>query len=455
MLAIVDSLWARLRSENSRRRYRILLVYLTGQGLVQFTNLLTGFLLLRWLTMENYAQFIVAFTFQLTLGFLTDLGFSGTIVALVGPRGNDPSVIGAYIRSGRHLRNVLLLVLTPVAAVFYVHITRQHHWTVVTSVLLFASVVASIYFSTTVSYFGAPLLIRGRLSHYYRHQLTGALFRILACGALYFSGLLSAWTTSWVNALGFFVIGWLFAREARPFIALPAHPDSKATRQMMQYILPSLPSYLFFALQGQIALFLISFFGQTHSIAEVGALGRIGQLFLLLIGFNAAVIEPFMARLPDKQVLRNYLLIAAAASAVCVPVCCLGFFDPKLFLLLLGPKYASLSRETGWLILSSCVGYLVAVLWTMTAARRWIYWLTTSTNIVLILAAQILFLWRFRMDSTLHAILFGLATNLAYLIAMLFNSVYGFIRGPRIKIEEASSIQQAIQHVVSVEQGIE
>jgi O-antigen/teichoic acid export membrane protein len=445
MLGFPGSLWVWLRSENSRRRIRIILVYLAGQGLVQLTNLLTGFLLLRWLTVDNYAQFIVAFTFQLTLGFLTDLGFSGTIIALVGPRGNDPAVIGSYIRSGRHIRNIMLLCLTPIAAVFYIQIVRQHHWTVSISVLLFASIVAAIYFTGMLSYYGAPLLIHGRLSRYYRHQLTGALFRIIACGALYFAGFLSAWTTSWANALGFFVIGWLYSRESRPFATLPAHPDPKITRQMMQYVLPNLPSFVFFALQGQISLFLISLFGKTRNIAEVGALGRLGQLFLILAGFNAAVIEPFMARLPDKRVLRSYLIIVLIASAICVPICCLGFFDPKLLLLLLGPRYASLQRETGWLVLSSCVGYLVGVLWIMTAARRWIYWTTTWTSIGLILTAQILFLCLFRIDSTLNAILFGLATNAAYLLSVLINSVFGFIRGPKIKIHDTSLQNSAEQ----------
>lgn len=450
MLGFAASLNNWLRSENSLRRFRMLLVYLTGQGIVQLLNLLTGLLLLRWLSVDNYAQFIVAFTFQVTLSLLTDLGFSGTIIALVGPRGGDSAVVGSYIRSGRHLRNVMTACLTPVAAIFYFGIVRQHHWAVSTSVLLFVSIVASIYFSGMVSYYGAPLLIHGRLSHYYRHQLAGAGLRIVVCGVLYLAGGLNAWTTSWVNAVGLLLIGWLNVRGSQPFISLPVHPDSAVTRQMIRYVMPMMPGIIFFGFQGQISLFLISFFGQTRSIAEVGALGRLGQIFILLSGFNGAVIEPFMARLPDHRVLRNYLLIAATAAAICVPICCVGFFEPKLLLLLLGPKYASLQRETGWLVLGSCMGYLVGVLWTMTAARRWIYWTTTWTSIGLILTAQILFLCRFRVDSTLNAILFGLTTNLAYLVATLFNSAYGFVHGPKIKIQE-DALQTSAEQLVNLD----
>ena len=400
-----------------------------GQGLVQLLSLSVGLLLLRWLSISNYAQFSVAFGFQATFGMLTDLGFSGTIIALVGPRGNDPEVVGSYIRSGRHLRNVILVCLTPVAAFVYVGIVRQHHWDLLTSALLFVSIIASINFSGMVSYCAAPLLIRGRLPDIFRNQLAGAAFRIVACAILYLAGGLCAWTTSWVNALGFLLIGWLNAWKSRPFVTLPARPVPGVTRQMMRYVMPNLPSLIFFALQGQVSLFLISFFGQTRSIAEVGALGRLSQIFLLLTGFNAAVIEPFMARLPKERVLRSYLM------------------------LLLGAKYASLQQETGWMELGSCTGYLASVAWTMSAARRWIYWTTSWVNIGLILTTQIVFLSLFKVDSTAHVIYFGAASSAAYLTSTLFNGVYGYIRGPKIEIPEAAAAQQIMEEIAHSEQN--
>jgi hypothetical protein len=74
----------------------------------------------------------------------------------------------------------------------------------------------------------------------------------------------------------------------------------------------------------------------------------------------------------------------------------------------------------------------------MTATRRWIYWTTTWVSGGLILAPQILFLSQFRVDSALKAVLFGLATNSAYLLAVFLNNVFGFIRGPKITIHDTS-----------------
>ena len=382
MLQLARRLSSSLRSDQTQRRLRVLLVYLTGQGLVQIISLSLGLLLLRWLNVDYYAQFSVAFGFQTTLGMLTDLGFAGTIIALVGSRGNDPNIVGAYIRSGRHLRNVMLACLTPVAAVVFVFIARQHHWPLLSSALLFISIVASIYFSGMVSYYGAPMLIRSRLSHYYRHQLAGAAFRIGVCAILYFSHTLNAWTTSWTNAAGFLLIGLLNARESRPFATLPEHHVPDITRQMVRYVMPNLPNIIFYALQGQISLFLISFFGQTRSIAEVGALGRLGQIFILLSGFNGAVIEPYIARLRDDRVLKSFFIVFTGAASICTVICLIGFLEPRFLLLLLGAKYAALQRETGWLVLSSCIGYLATVAWTVCGARRWPCWRQVMSRLV-------------------------------------------------------------------------
>ncbi|WP_257237060.1 hypothetical protein, partial [Nostoc sp. 'Peltigera malacea cyanobiont' DB3992] len=49
----------------------------------------------------------MAFGFQSTFGILIDLGFSGTIIALVGDRIYDKKVVGSYIYAGKHFRNLL------------------------------------------------------------------------------------------------------------------------------------------------------------------------------------------------------------------------------------------------------------------------------------------------------------------------------------------------------------
>src|SRR5690625_2710448 len=92
-LPLVKSSWIKLAGS-----------FLVGQGALQLIQVLSGFFLFRWLSVEQYAQYSVVFACQSTAGMLVELGFLGAIVALVGNRIQDKKVLGNYIRAGRFFR---------------------------------------------------------------------------------------------------------------------------------------------------------------------------------------------------------------------------------------------------------------------------------------------------------------------------------------------------------------
>src|SRR5580698_2012222 len=108
-----------------RRKAKILATFVAGQGCAQALNLLSGFLVLRWLDVGSYGQYGLTFGSQSTVNLLIDLGFSSTIVALVGHRVNDARVLGDYIRAGRSLRSRMLTIVMPLSAVIFFYLT--HH----------------------------------------------------------------------------------------------------------------------------------------------------------------------------------------------------------------------------------------------------------------------------------------------------------------------------------------
>ncbi len=436
MKTLIQFVGEHLASVHLRRRARVVAVYLAGQGIVQLITLVIGLFMMRWLVVAEYAQFSLAFSFQTTFTMLTDLGITATITALVGRRIHNAAVVGEYVRSGRHVRNLMLLLLSPFALLFYAYIARLHHWAAGTSALLFGAIVFSVYASGVVSCFSPALLINRQLSSYYRYNLAGVLARGLGTTCMYFLHWLNAWAAAWINAAGIFLQGLLSRRKAAQFAILPLKTNPAITRQMFNYAMPNIPSMIFYSLQGQVSIYLISIYGSTRNIAEVGALGRLGQVFLLLSTFNPTVIEPFMARQARHRVLRYYLLILSVAIAICAIISLAGFLEPQWILWLIGPNYAKLRHEVGWLMLSSCFSYLIGVVWYMSTARRWVYWSTSWLTIAMIVAAQAIFLSLVRIDSTLHAIYFMASSTAAHLLAMLINSIYGFFRGPRIKIDD-------------------
>ena len=76
---------------------------------------------------------------------------------------------------------------------------------------------------------------------------------------------------------------------------------ARLKRAIVGLALPNIPQAIFFALQAQISLFLITFFGHTQGVSSVGALARLGQIFVIFKQANMLFVEPHFAKLPKAK----------------------------------------------------------------------------------------------------------------------------------------------------------
>src|SRR4029077_2763318 len=104
---------------------------------------------------------------------------------------------------------------------------------------------------------------------------------------------------------------------------------------------------VFYCLQGQITVFLISFFARrATSVAEVGALGRLAMIFAVLSNLLTNVFVPAFARCQDARKLGwFYAAIVSGVGAFSLLVLFGAAIFPDQFLFVLGAKYAHLHRE--------------------------------------------------------------------------------------------------------------
>lgn len=413
------------------KRWRgVLFSFLIGQGSVQALNLITGFFLLRWMSVEAYAQYSVAFSFQSTLGILVDLGFSGSIIALVGERGSDAEVVGRYVRSAKHFRTRLFIIMIPLGAIAFPLFTAKHNWSLGTQALLFISIGIALYFQGWISFYSTPLLITQRVTQYYRPQILTAAGRNITCFILHLASALSSWAAAWVNAAVIAVNSLLYRKESKHLVAEPVGIDSQSNREMLRYLSPLIPGIIFTAFQGQISILLITWFGQTRTVAEVAALGRLGQLFLLLGAFNAVIISPYIAKVARDHLARRYLQLVGTATIISIALCLAAFLFPDPLLWILGPKYQNLRVEVSWLVAASCLNYVGGVMWTMHSSRKWIYWWGTVAYISLLLVTQIICVSVMNLSTTLNVIYFSLITSSVVMLIHIATGAYGFIYGP-------------------------
>ena len=420
-----------MKSSSFKRWSALILSFLVGQGSVQVINLISGLLLLRWLSVEAYAQFSVAFGFQSTLNMLVDMGCSGSIIALVGERASDKEVVGSYIRSAKHFRNQLLAVLIPLSALAFAFVTSKQNWDWTTQLLLFGSVVNYLFFEGWAAYYSVPLLIHQQLKQLYKFQIISACIRLVLCFSLYLGSALSSWAAAWANSSVVVVQGFFFRKDSTRLIHEPIESSLNINREMRHYLLPLIPGIIFTAFQGQISLFLITLFGQTKSIAEVGALGRIGQLFFILSAFNGVVIAPYIAKVARQHLVRRYCQILGAAISISLVLCIGSFLFPQPLLWVLGSKYYHLRTEVGWMVVGASIGYIGSVMLTMQGVRKWVYWWASFAYISMVMITQITCVMLIDLSTTINVIYFGIITNLAAIAIYVATAIYGFIYGPR------------------------
>jgi hypothetical protein len=170
-------------------------------------------------------------------------------------------------------------------------------------------------------------------------------------------------------------------------------PENDEDRQAMQAFIRKLAANaIFFAFQGQITIFLISFFGRNvSSVAEVGALGRLAMVFTVLTNLLTNVFGPAFARCHDPKRLRwQYAMVVGGVTAFSVLLISAAALFPRVFLFVLGAKYAHLDQELVLMVSGAVVGALTGTFWTLNASKAWIAgsWLyiplTLSTQIALI-----------------------------------------------------------------------
>jgi O-antigen/teichoic acid export membrane protein len=413
-----------------RRVAGVITRFLVGQGSVQGMNVLINLLLVRVLSIESFAQLGLALSFQTVFTVLTELGFASTIIPLVGERRDDGELVGRYVRAAHHLRSRTYWMLAPVASVLYWMTVRKYAWGWELKALLLGSVLVALYSSGKVSYFSAPLFIFSRLREYYLPQFFTGVTRLLATIGLFLLGGLNAWTAAGLGALTITANGSLIRRAASKYMVWPERDDAATDKELIRCILPATPAIVFSAFQSQISVFLVSIFGGNAAyIAQVAALGRIAQVFLVLMTFQTIVVEPYIARLSRARLLKNYLTILLIASAGFAPVVLVGFKWPQVFLWILGPKYTEMSSVLGWYVLSVSIGTVAGLAWVMNRARKWLFWSGSILEVVLLTVVQVIFGVAIGVRNTRQAVMFALASSCCVLVAHGYVAVYGFLKG--------------------------
>jgi len=395
------------------------------QGVVQLIGFCSGILLVRWLDQREYAYFTIANTMQGTISLLADIGVSVGLVSIGGRVWQDRHRFGELINTGLSLRKrlgaIAIVAVTPVLASMLLKNGAPISYTA----LLIAIVLAGISVELSIGVLAVVPRLRSDISLIQRIDLTGAIVRLCLLLSLTFI-FLNAGMAVAVATATLFLQYTLLRRYLGKVVDLGASQNAQDRREIIRLTKHLAPNAVFYCLQGQITIFLISFFAhRVSAVAEVGALGRLAMIFTVVSNLLANVFVPAFARCHERRKLQwLYAAIAGGVVTFSLVVLLAAEFFPSEFLFILGNKYAHLHRELLLMVGGAVAGALTGTFWALNASKAWITgaWL----YIPLTLATQIALIPYTDFSSVSGVLIFNLLSSIPNLLLNVALSYRGF-----------------------------
>jgi len=395
------------------------------QGLVQLVGFASGILLVRWLDQNQYAYFTIANTMQGTINVLADMGISIGLISIGGRVWQDRHRFGQLITTANNFRRRLGVgAIIVVAPILYWMLTRNGASSL-SSAALIGAILLGLFAQFSLGVLGVVPRLRSDVSQIQRIDLTGAIARLIVLVGCAFV-FLNAGVAVLVGSMAFVLQYWLLRRYAAGVIDLNASENAEDRVAMVGFIKSQAANAIFFCLQGQITIFLISFFGsRATSVAEVGALGRLAMIFAVMGQLLMNIFVPAFARCQSARKLRwQYFTIVGGVAAFCAAVIAAAAFLPNQFLYVLGGKYAHLQRELLLMVAGTVMNVLTGTLWVLNASKAWIAgsWL----YIPLTLVTQIALIPYTDFSNVSQVLIFNLISTVPNLFLNMVLSYRGF-----------------------------
>jgi len=341
------------------------------QGVVQLVGVATGILVVRLLTTEDYGIYTIANSALGALVVLADSGIGTATLGIGGRVWQDPARLGAVINTARGtMRGLRNAISVPVVVAFIWLLSKNGAMPIevaVLSVLVLAGGAFSL--ENAIDLTVARLMGNTRLIQAVGFAAAG--FRLAAIVALALLGLLAE-TAMLAIVLGWVVQWWATRRWLRDKVPSIAPPDPLVRAELRSVVTTQLPNCLYFVLQGQISVWLLSIFGSVRGVADLGAVTRISVIFTVLLATMQNVVVPRYARCQEPDRLRVLFaqICAGFAALVSIPAALVAI-APEPVLWILGPQYAHLSIELVLAVLSASLGSIVGLSWSLNANKAW------------------------------------------------------------------------------------
>jgi O-antigen/teichoic acid export membrane protein len=388
MKSIVQNIYSSPNYEKILKWGKLISITGFAQLFVQGIGLISGILVIRLLPTQEYALYTLANTMLGTMTVLADGGISTSVMSQGGKVWENREKLGVAMVTGMNLRRKFaigsLLISTPI--LFYL---LQHHGaSLMMSGLLVLSLVPAFLAALSNSILQVAPKLHQDIAPLQKNHLEANIGRLImlfigififpfAYVAIIAAGLPQLWTNMRLKAISQKYADWT------------QKPDKGLEKETLNFVKRILPGSIYYCLSGQITIWLISIFGSTTSVAQVGALGRLAMMLTVFNVIINTVVVPRFARLNHdrKSLLDFYLRVQGSLILVSLAIVGVVWLFPSEVLWVLGKDYSNLQHELVLSTLGSCLGLIVGASFSLSTSRSWAInpFISVTLNILIII----------------------------------------------------------------------
>lgn len=274
-----------------------------SQAIVQGVGFLSGMVIVWTLPPQEFGFYVLANT---ALGVISTVVDSGIVTAAVAEGGqcwNDRNRLGTVLQTAFSIRNRAALICAGVIAPAIVAALIYQGASVPYAVIICLAALLQGWVGSLGLFWGVPLSLHQRLKASQSIQILQNLARLLLvsivvpiCKISLVPFLVGASVSTWAV--------YRIKSSSIEVLAWPSSQDAETRGKLRNSMLRLMPAAISQSVTTQITIWLISILGSSEAVAEIGALGRLGQAGAIASAVTWAAIVPRFARIPSSEVRR-------------------------------------------------------------------------------------------------------------------------------------------------------
>ncbi|RZK45099.1 MAG: polysaccharide biosynthesis protein [Hymenobacter sp.] len=401
------------------------LITITGgaQLLVQLTGFASGILIIRLLSIQEYAFYTLANTMLGAMVMLADSGVGSGVMAESGKVWQDRQKLGEVFVTGLGLRKRFSIISLAVTLPVLIYLLLSHGASWLTVLLIIVSIVPAALAAMSDTLLEVAPKLHQDITPLQRNAAEVSVLRLILSGlfAFFFPFTFAALLA---NGLPRIYGNYKLRQVAEKFAVGNASPDPVVEAAIIRGVKRTLPIVIYSCLSGQLTIWLVSFFGKTDGISQIGALSKINALFNLVAILVSTLVIPRFSRMAASRqgLMKSFLLIQAGSLGITLLLLLSISLFSNQVLWVLGKNYAHLNYQLLLVAISHSIGLMVNVCSQLILSRGW--FLNPYLMVCINFASTILSLSLFKMTSLVAILYFDITILIiTYTVAFTFGII--------------------------------